>query len=171
MRLLTLLSVFYVLPVEHVAAADGPVLKFRPESYAVHNMHTHHLSAQLHARVLQAYSGDAASIPKEDLENHVKAIQRQVTAARKSLNSVPEEMQKNKDAAKDVKGIKQSHAQATKSLKAISEKLQKDQPDYKQVQEHANRVVQALNTGEGHIHAVHNHWQLSPIHRRLHPGD
>lgn len=170
MKLLTLLSVFCVLPVDYVVAADGPVLKFRPESYAVHRMHTHHLSAQLHARVLQAYSGDAASIPKEDLQNHVKLVQRQVNASRKSLNSVPEEKLKNKDTAKDVKGIKQSHAQATKSLKAINEELAKDKPDYEVIQEHAGRAYESLKAGEAHIHAVHEPWKLSPIHRRLHPG-
>jgi hypothetical protein len=159
-----------VLASSAVAVSAEPVLKFRPDSYAIHQMHSHHLSAMHHTEVLQAYSGDAAAIPKEALESHVKLIRRDVVASRKSLDSLPKEKLEQKEAAASVKGIKQSHAQTLKAAKAINDEIAKDAPDYKVVQQHAKTMVTALRRGEGHIHAVHQPWQASIIHRRLHPG-
>lgn len=169
MKSVTLLSLSAVLTFAMIGQAE-PVLKFRPESYAIHQAHSHHLAATHHANVLHAYSSDTASIPQDVMSDHLKLIQREVAASRKSLASVPEAKITETNSTEAVKGVKKSHAQATKSVKAISEEIKKEQPDHALIQEHAERISEALSTGETHIHAIHAAWQQSTIHRRLHPG-
>jgi hypothetical protein len=151
--------------------AAGPAVKFRPESYAVHQMHSHHLAATHHAHVLEAYSGDAASIPHAALQDHVELIRREVMASSQSLGKVPSEMQADVKATTDVKAIQQSHADALQAVAGLSTEIAKPQPNYQHVQQHARRMVKALHTGESHIHNAHARWQMSTIHRRLRPGE
>ncbi len=151
--------------------AAGPAVKFRPESYAVHQTHSHHLAATHHAHVLEAYSGDAASIPHAALQDHVGLIRQEVMASSTALGTVPPEMQADVEAAADVKAIKQSHADALQAVAGLSTEIAKPQPNYQAVQQHATRIVGALHTGESHIHNAHARWQMSTIHRRLRPGE
>ncbi len=149
----------------------GPELRFRPESYAAHRMHTHHLAATHHAEVLQAYAGDAASIPPQALKEHVGLIENEVKASSKSLASMPAEKLKDPKAAADVTAIKTSHSEALASTKVISEELAKESPDYGKIKEHAGRIVEWLDRGDEHVHAVHGHWNFPRLHLRTHPGE
>jgi hypothetical protein len=169
MRSATFLSLSAVLTFAMIGHAE-PVLKFRPDSYAIHQMHSHHLAATHHADVLRAYSGDAASIPHDVMSGHLKLIRREVTASRKSLARVPEAKIAETNSAEAFKAVQKSQARAIKSVKAISEEIAKEQPDHEKIQEHAKRISEALSTGETHIHTIHAAWQQSTIHRRLHPG-
>ncbi|KAA5544545.1 hypothetical protein FYK55_09495 [Roseiconus nitratireducens] len=132
-------------------------------------MHSHHLASMHHVNVLDAYSEQLETIPKEVLQEQVQAIQKETVASRKWLASLPRERLAGQ-AEESVKGIQQSHAQTIKAAKAITAELQNPNVNYTSVSNQVNQMSRSLRSGESHIHDAYNHWKLNPIHRRLHPG-
>ena len=146
------------------AWAARPALSWRPESYAVHRAHSHHLSAVHHAHVLSSYN--AQSVPREVYVEHVNDIQRNVEAAAKTAERFPANVQ----GAEATKAVTASHATALTTIKSIREEVGKPSPNYEQVNTWATSLHQGLYQADQHLHGIHAVIRTSPIHKRLHPG-
>ena len=151
-----------------VVWAARPALPWHPDSYAVHRMHTHHLSAVNHAHVLSRYNAQA--IPREVYVEHINDIQGNVQAAAKTFQRIPAKAYAGAEGAEAAKAIETNYSTAMTSMKAMRAEVAKPSPNFEQVNTWATSLHQGLYRADRHLHGLQAVIGTSPIHKRLHPG-